>query len=106
MGWLHQVKAGTGSPSTKRHMGRVAALGCIACSMFGHGEDTPAQVHHIREGRQARSDFLTLPLCYEHHQGDNGVHKAHESLMRRLGVSSEFDLLAIVLQRIEQTRLR
>lgn len=83
----------------KRHMGRVAGVGCIACKLFGFGE-VAGQVHHIREGRQARNDFLTIGLCYEHHQGDAGIHKAHDELLRRIGVSSEFDLLAEVLQRI------
>ena len=34
----------------KRHMGRVASLGCYLCRQLGYGE-TPAQVHHVREGQ-------------------------------------------------------
>ena len=44
----------------KRHMGRVAALGCILCDHLGLGA-TPAQVHHIREGQgmsQRANDYL------------------------------------------------
>lgn len=85
----------------QRHMGRVAALGCIACGLLGFGE-TPAQVHHIREGRIARNDFLTLPLCREHHQGTRmSVHQSKDALLRALKVGSEFDLLAEVLKRLE-----
>ncbi len=85
----------------REHMGRVAALGCIACRTLGLGV-TPAQVHHIREGRQARSDFLTIPLCPGHHQGSRmSVHHDKAALMRALGVFSEFDLLARVLELLE-----
>lgn len=85
------------------HMGKVAAIGCIACALLGYGE-TPAQVHHIREGRIARNDYLTLPLCDPHHAGARpgipSIHKAKAKLLRALGVHSEFDLLAEVLRRI------
>mgnify|MGYP003328680870 CR=1 FL=1 len=30
----------------KKHMKRVAELGCIACRKLGY-EDTPAELHHI-----------------------------------------------------------
>ena len=77
-------------------MGAVADLGCIACRILQHGE-TPAAVHHIREGRIARNDFLTLPLCPEHHTGSHqSIHMNKAGLLRALGVQSEFDLLANV----------
>jgi hypothetical protein len=85
-------------------MGRVASVGCIACRRLGYGE-TPAQLHHIREGRIARNAFLTIPLCAPHHTGtghDGSVHMDKSTLMGRLGVSSEFDLLADVLELIAQ----
>jgi hypothetical protein len=91
------------SAAAKRHMGRVADLGCIACGRLGYGE-TPAQVHHIREGRIARNDFLTIPLCEPHHQGKRpgvpSMHMRKEYLLRSLGVASEFDLLADVLEQL------
>lgn len=58
------------------HMGRVAALGCIVCRRLNLGA-TPAEVHHIREGTgkgQRASHFDTLPLCYLHHRGADGIH--------------------------------
>lgn len=79
-------------------MGRVAALGCIACRLLGY-PDSGAQVHHIREGRIARSDFLVIPLCAAHHTGTHqSVHLAKPALMRALHLESEFDLLAVVLR--------
>ena len=58
------------------HMGKVAALGCIACLNMGY-PGTPAAVHHILTGAgmsQRASHYDTLPLCGAHHQtGGHGV---------------------------------
>ena len=81
-----------------RHLNRVAALGCIACKLLCLGE-SPSQVHHIREGRIARNHWLTLPLCPRHHTGASmSVHMDKDALMMALGVASEFDLLAEVIE--------
>lgn len=90
------------SAAARRHMGRVAALGCIACRRLCLGE-SPSQVHHIREGRLARNDWITIPLCLEHHVGTTAsVHMAKPKLMRQLGIESEFDLLAETLELLEK----
>lgn len=84
----------------KRHMDKISKLGCCACERLGYGA-TPAAIHHIREGRIARDDMLTIPLCPEHHVGTRmSVHMAKPELLRALNVGSEFDLLADVLRRI------
>lgn len=56
-------------------MSRVAALGCVVCRKLGLGA-TPAEVHHIRtgQGRKRASDYDTIPLCYLHHRGQDGIH--------------------------------
>lgn len=57
----------------RRHMGRVAELGCIVCRHW-FGLFSPAQVHHIRAGNglAQRDHDRVIPLCYQHHQ--SGVH--------------------------------
>lgn len=83
-----------------RYLDRVAGLGCVACELLGHA-DTPAQVHHIREGRIARTHWLTLPLCPAHHTGTHAsVHLAKPPLLRSLRLHSEFDLLGRVIERL------
>ncbi len=58
----------------KRHMSRVASLGCIACRNQGDGE-TPASVHHALTGGGGRRNHMkVLPLCHYHHQGEGGIH--------------------------------
>ncbi len=74
----------------KRHMSKVAALGCLVC-------DSPANVHHIRTER-IKSDFLIVPLCREHHQGDFSIHNSKEQFTNIYG--SELQLLAKTLERL------
>jgi len=86
----------------ERHMGRVAALGCILCDHLCLGK-TPAQVHHVREdqgGAQRASDFLTVPLCPEHHQGKTGLHGLGTKAFERTYGLSELDLLALTIERL------
>jgi len=76
----------------KRHMGRVAELGCLI-----HG--TPAEVHHIRTER-IKNDFLVIPLCPECHRGDFSIHMSKEQFTNIYG--SELQLLAETLERLEK----
>jgi len=92
----------TATAAERTHMGRVAALGCILCDHLGLGA-TPAQVHHIREGQgmsQRASNFLTIPLCLEHHLGKTGLHGLGTNAFERTYGLSELDLLAMTIQRL------
>ena len=60
----------------KKHMSKVAELGCAVCRRMGY-EGTPAELHHPRAGvgmAQRASHMNVLPLCVEHHRGKTGVH--------------------------------
>lgn len=86
-----------------KHMGRVAALGCVLCRHLGF-EPSPAHVHHIREGQgmsQRASNYLTVPLCPEHHQGATGVHGLGTKAFERLYKLTELDLLAMTIEHLE-----
>lgn len=84
------------SKASKAHMGRVAALGCILCRELGYGE-SPAEVHHLFDSA-ARSDFLTAPLCPEHHRGATGFHGLGQRAFERVYKLTEADLLAKTLE--------
>lgn len=92
-------KPKTSTSEEKRHMGRVAALGCIVCSeCLGHN-DTPAIVHHIRtgQGKMRASHFDTIPLCPHHHQFSGfGVHDMGRQKFADMYGKSELELLEIV----------
>lgn len=56
----------------RRRLARVAALPCVVCDAPG-----PSCVHHIREGQgmgQRAGHGLTIPLCWDCHQGPHGIH--------------------------------
>lgn len=80
-----------------QYKSKAAGLGCMACKILGFGE-TPASLHHVREGQgmaQRASDWLVIPLCYQHHQGDNGIHGHGFESMNKM---TEMDLLAATIK--------
>ena len=91
----------TRDKATQAHLDRLFRHGCIACVLL-YGEPTTPHIHHPREfagGGEKADDWLAIPLCREHHQGDGGVH-GDRSVLRQLGFTSEAPLLAITLRRI------
>lgn len=96
---LEPVDPHDGEPTTaagRRHMGRVAALGCLLCRRLGQGHVEP-QVHHLRTGigkAERAPDHLVIPLCEPHHTGPTGIHGLGlRGFERRYGVD-ELGLLA------------
>lgn len=86
----------------RKHLDRVARLGCVLCDHLGLGA-TPAQVHHIREGQgmsQRASHFLTVPLCPAHHTGQQGLHGLGVRAFERTYGLTELDLLAMTINRL------
>ena len=82
------------------HMGHVADLGCILCRHLGLGK-SPAHVHHLKEGvglSQRASNWLTVPLCPEHHTGASGLHGLGTKGFRTRYKLDELDLLAMTLE--------
>jgi len=80
------------------HMEKVAAAGCVLCHEIGLGY-VPAEVHHVFDSA-ARSDFLTVGLCVEHHRGGTGFHGLGEREFNRRYKTTEANLLAKTLERI------
>ena len=81
-------------------MGKVAELGCVICRHLGYGE-SQAEVHHIRteQGVSVRaSDYLTVPLCPEHHRGSSGIHGMGRKAFERTYNLTELDLLAMTIE--------
>lgn len=93
------------SASSKRHLGRVAALGCILCREHFGVEGTPAEIHHLREEQgaaQRGSDWLAIPLCPSCHRGASGLHGLGRRGFERRYRLSELDLLAMTIEALEQ----
>jgi hypothetical protein len=85
----------------KNHLSKVADFGCIACRKIGF-EDTPAEIHHIRDGvgmAQRATHFEVIPLCTGHHRrDDNSIHRSKLRFESEFG--TERELLAELLHEI------
>ena len=79
----------------REHMSKVASLGCLVCQR-------PANVHHIRPiglgiGNRS-SHYETIPLCYDHHQGQFSIHNSKQEFEAMYG--TEKQLLQKTLQEL------
>jgi hypothetical protein len=80
----------------KKHMSRVAELGCAVCRRMGY-PGTPAELHHPRAGTGAgrrASHMDVIPLCPEHHRGSTGLHGLGTKGFPKHWGFDEADLLA------------
>lgn len=88
-------------------MGRVAELGCIV-GRLGFAAECSGRVcvHHLREGRgitDRADDFLTIPVCEEHHDRQPfGIH--YRQSFRTRTKLTELDLLAATIRALELRR--
>ena len=89
-------RGGRISKATKRHMGRVASLGCVLCKQMGV-PDSPAEVHHLFDTTN-RSDWLVAPLCPSHHRGPRGFHGMGQRAFEAAYRTSEAKLLALTIE--------
>lgn len=82
------------------YLDRIAGLGCILCRYLGNGY-SPAQIHHPREwagAAQRASDWLAVPLCFAHHQGNDGLHGLGRKGFYARYKLAEHDLLAMTIE--------
>ena len=80
----------------RRHIGKVKSLPCSCCNA-----DAPSSAHHVRVGMgmgQRAKNWLVVALCYDCHQGINGVH-GDKALMRIYDVT-ELDMLSKTIERL------
>jgi len=92
------------SLAAKRHLTRVAALGCVICRRFDL-YDVPAEIHHPRFAAgmaQRASDWLAIPLCPDCHRGPRGIH-GDRQILRRIK-ADEPALLADVIELLSKER--
>lgn len=93
--------------NAKEYKDAAARLCCIACRHDGY-YDTPAELHHPREGQgmgQRASDYDVIPLCPAHHNGTDhprtpSIHLDKRKFIARYGTEAE--LLAEVRALMEK----
>ena len=72
----------------------VSSLGCVVCGA------RPVSVHHIEDVRDENSDYATVALCHEHHQGSQGVHHLSRRGFEMRFKLSQLDLLKLTIRTI------
>ena len=80
-------KITNGTAAGLKHMGRVKQLPCVCCGA------TPTSAHHCISGRYSQakaSDYDTIPLCYEHHQGATGIHANKAAWEATYGLDTDY----------------
>jgi|TARA_R100000278_G_scaffold123276_1_gene112614 hypothetical protein len=80
---------------TREYYQRLVSLGCIVCRLQ-YGVHSDPCIHHVRTkglgmGQKSKD---ALPLCWEHHQGRDGVHTNTKKWEEKYGTQEE--LLEIV----------
>ncbi len=80
---------------SRAYLNKVASLNCLICN-------AQANVHHIRV-QGIKSDYLTVPLCKEHHQGDFSIHNCQQQFEDLCG--SELHLLSKTIELINKKEI-
>lgn len=81
--------------SIKDYQDRVRSIGCLVCKELGLGP-TPAAIHHVESIRDGLSEYAVVPLCWDHHQGPEGVHGLHRRVFEMRYKLTDIDMLAMV----------
>jgi hypothetical protein len=82
---------------------RLAAVAQLPCCICGA---RPVHVHHCISGRYSQRkapDSMTIPLCWNHHQGPEGIHADKRAWEARWGPDTGF--LAKVNRLLERMTL-
>jgi hypothetical protein len=73
----------------------IEAAGCVVCRHLGNGFVPVQEVHHVESIRDGLSEWAKVGLCFEHHQGQNGIHKLSRRGFEMRYKLSQIDLLAL-----------
>ncbi len=84
---------------TKQAYQRAVEFGCVVCKKH-YGLRTEPTIHHLTGGGMALKSKKFIPLCHEHHQGNQGVHHNTKVFEERFGTQEE--LLDWYLQNINE----
>jgi len=87
--------------SEKEWIKKLVDFGCVVCRKFYDDAITPPCIHHIREGmgKSQRNNWDNcLPLCHEHHQGNDGFHSGKRTWIDKYG--TEYELLEWLKERL------
>lgn len=81
------------APKNLRYLQAVRKLPCCICQAFGEIQRTPTAAHHIfseRWGTFKTPDEDAIPLCTDHHQGQDGIHNRKSSWVAKYGPDRDY----------------
>lgn len=90
--------------SAKAHLERVRSLPCVICNMMGVPQSTQTAAHHVESVRDGVSDYATAALCFDHHQGAQGVHTLSRRVFAMRYECSDVDLIAMTLRLMDKQK--
>lgn len=86
----------------QRYEARLRAIGCIVGLLGFRAECSGSvELHHPRDGvgaAQKNSDWVQVPCCWMHHQGELGIHR-RKSFYARTKMD-EWDLVGATIERL------
>lgn len=71
----------------------VRELPCCICVAWGLNQTTPTHAHHTicgRFGQRKTLDILAVPLCWQHHQGPDGIHTRKTWWVNQFGPDTDW----------------
>ena len=77
----------------REYIGRVKLLPCGNC-----GASPPSSAHHIIENGTRVGHYATIPLDYECHQGNQGIHG--DKTLWRITKNTELSILADTIKKL------
>ena len=73
----------------------IEGIGCVVCRYLGNGYVPVDEVHHVEFVRDGLSEWAKVGLCFDHHQGTNGIHRLSRRGFEMRYKLSQIDLLAL-----------
>ena len=88
------------------YLAAVRELPCAICANWGFPQQSTTAAHHVicgRYGQRKTPDIMAIPLCWNHHQGPDGIHTRREWWVEQFGPDTDFiaatqDALAHLLE--------
>ena len=71
----------------RAHMAKVAKCPCVICHSW------PVEVHHCiseRFSQRKAWDTETIPLCFNHHRGPDGIHTNKRAWEETYGLDKDY----------------
>lgn len=81
-----------------RYLDRIRGLPCVVCLHVLGQKTYGCSAHHVESIRDSHSDYAVASLCYEHHQGQTGVHGLSRRQFQTMYKLSDVDLIALTIR--------